>query len=612
MIARLRVKSLMFTRVFQIFCLAVIGLGLTASAAGQTLTPPRPLLSEVEGQWARYDFPEQSPIPGLDHLVLSFAPSSGQGGRTWFKMEARADTGRLFTVALEIDAYDFLYPGGSSVEVYRYVLLPADGPALEYVDAASGEARVPRLSFFEVLLPHAGRPTAPDLPLFAEGTFLGQPIERVERGDGVRAPSLSSLRVLDLDDDVLIGTSRSRRDDGTGRNAEGEYTYVELDGSDYNRMMDAGFNIFRVPLDHLQYVIDEPVWFLIRSRGGFKAHPEVLYRSNFFGATMYSDEPAFRTMGPERVMREIKSPEDAAETLVNFTRGRYYGDGKYGNGYLQRLLTEDGYHLGVELRQPFPIWETVPSAAWYEMEADVASWLFESRIQPRRFSSLVDSTLGVDFPADAESVIRYHLAFFTGAARYFGADWGMSIYGQMEEDAAELLFPMAYEQGSRFFWMWTSDHGHHVPFAEQLKHARALRDYVDENPRGDRWKRTQEHADVAVVVPWGYHPDHYAFTSYPEYDKNFQVGRLWWSRHMGLDAPNGTVDTEGDSVTYRRVIAAVVDQAAELLRSETAFDFLFLGPDQEAVGYRRVYRVHRDGTVEARSPRGASTSTSKH
>jgi len=240
-----------------------------------------------------------------------------------------------------------------------------------------------------------------------------------------------------------------------------DYTYVELTQDDYREMMAAGFNTFRVPLDHLSWVIDEPVWFLVRQ--GFDTRPDILYRSNFFGAVMYMDEPAIRAMGFDRMFRNFTSPTKAAAVVLELTRGRYHGDGGYGNRHLQRLLTNAGYRFGdLEIVQPdYPVWETVPSAAWYEMEAGIRGWCMEARYVPEWFAGLMQGELGVDFPADAESVIQFHNALFTGASRRFGAQWGVAIYGQTHPDPA-----------SRMWWSTametTDDNGHGATYGQVM------------------------------------------------------------------------------------------------------------------------------------------------
>ncbi|MGD2295153.1 MAG: hypothetical protein PVF22_04880, partial [Candidatus Aminicenantes bacterium] len=290
---------------------------------------------------------------------------------------------------------------------------------------------------------------------------------------------------------------------------------------------------------------------------------------------------------------EFKSPQKAAEVVVELTRGRYYGSGGYGMNNMSRLLQEAGYDFGgVKITQPdYPVWETVPSAAWYECEAGISGWCFEGRYQPRWFAGLVKRELGVDFPSSAEACIDYHHAFFTGAARFFGTKWGVAIYGQMDFEAAQKTFPIAYEQGATYFWFWTSDHAHHVPFEEQLELTRKFREYVETHPRQASTQDKTASANTAIVLPWGYLCDHYSLKLYREWDKNFDDGRMWWSRHMELG------DKNSQGIYYREVLKAAVQEAANLLRKGIRFDFLFLRRGQQALGYEKVIRIRENGSV---------------
>lgn len=553
------------------------------------------------GRWARYEFPEGPPIPGLSHLVLA-VPAAAPDGLVWWRLEAFSGDRRRFAVDLQADGLDFLYLGGPAVPVGRYLLTAADGAPVEYVDAATGAALLPKLGVFTHLLPHAAAVADPEMPFFGHGTWLGKAILRTGNGTGAAPVDAGGARRLALDGQVLVGTSRDFRDDGSGpigRAADGEgegdgseYRYLPLSEDDYRAMIDAGFNIFRVPVEHLDRVVDEPVWFLVRD--GFDERPDLLFRPNFFGAVMYMDEPAVRAMAFDGLFRELADPRQAAEFVVELTRGRYHGDGGYGRGNLQRLLEADGWDLGGrQLLQPdYPVWETVASAAWYELEAGAAGWCMEARYQPAWFAGLMASELGVDFPADAESTVRFHQALFTGAARRFSARWGVAVYGQMEPEPAALVFPIAYDAGATYFWMWTSDHGHHVPFAAQLAYARALRQHAAAHPRPS----AQAPARVAVALPWGYLLDHYQLKHYTGYGEEFAAGRLWWSRRMEL------TDGNGHGATYGQVLAAAATEASALLRSGTPFDLLFLRPGEAApAGYDEVRRVSEAGqvTVEA-------------
>ena len=557
----------------------------------------------LEGMRARYAVdPDQAPVPGLTKLVIGFPRVETVDGdeAIWFQLQAMAGEQQLFAVAMLVSAPDFLYPSGLPVTVHRYILFPPDGPPLEYLDAATGQALVPKLDFFANLLPHSTAVSDPDLPLFSQGTYLGQPLRRTSLGTGVELLPFEGLRQLSLDGEILIGTSRSFRDDRSGRlhgpmttwsGVDEDYTYVELTQDDYQEMICSGFNVFRVPLDHLPYVIDEPVWFLVRQ--GFDTRPEILYRSNFFGAVMYMDEPAIRSMGFDRMFRNFASPTKAAAVVLELMCGRYFGDGGYGSRNLHRLLAAAGYNLGdLEIVQfDYPVWETVPSAVWYEMEAGIRGWCMEARYVPEWFAGLIESELGVDFPADPESVIQFHNALFTGASRRFGARWGVANYGQMHPDAASLIFPRAYERGATYFWFWTSDHAHHVPFEEQLQLARQLRRHAVAHPRQASAAELTARARVAVALPYGYVFDHYQLKHYVEVEESFTTGRMWWSTEME------TTDDNGHGATYGQVMAAAAREAAELLRAGTLFDFVFLRNGEKVPGYDQVRRVLETGEV---------------
>ncbi len=577
--------------------IAVVALAIVVRLYFQLAAP-----SDHVGRWARYEFPEGSPIPGATGIVLSIPEidEDSHDGGLWWRMQVDSADGKMFAIDLRAASLDFLYPGSPVVGIHRYLIEPAGGQVIEYVDDATGTALLPALHFFQHLLPHAATPTDPAMPFFKSGTWLGKPIRRSKTGGGADAPALDNAKLLRLDGDVLIGTSRSFRDDRSGRLYEAiadyeregpEYEYVPLDGLAYSEMMEAGFNIFRVPQDHLDFVIDQPVW--VVSRQAFDTRPDLLFRSNFYGAVMYMDEPAFRSMAFDHMFASFADPGKPATVVRELTAGRYAGSGSYGRGYLQHLLEEAGWDLG-EIDFPqwdYPVWEAAPSACWYEMEAGVSGWLMEGRIQPAWFSALVHDRLGVNFPEDAESNLRFQHAFFTGAARHFDARWGTSIYGMMAPEAAELVFPLAYDQGATYFWLWTSGQAHHVPFDEQLEYARILRQHMKQNPRPSR-RHGLEAARVAIALPWGYLFDKYQLHTYPHMVEGFDKPAMWWSERMELD------DDNGDGATYGQVLAAAAGQAAELLRAGRSFDFIFLHPGQAApAGYDEVRRVLTDASV---------------
>jgi hypothetical protein len=558
---------------------------------------------KLTGQWAEYEFQEKfDSLPDLSHIVISF-PKQNQINKVdviWFRLEAFSDKDKLYSLAMLVPSLDFLYPCGQDVKVFRYILFPADSEPVEYITAQSGEAVVPKFNFFKNLLPHALKFHDPGMPFFKNGSYLGKPISLSRKGKDESYMNLDSLKLLSLDQDILIGNSRSFRDDQSGRihqpgaSWEGpaiDYTYVPLTKRDYKKMIEAGMNIFRVPYNHLQWIINEPVYFLVRS--GFNKIPEILYRSNFFGSVMYMDEPAIRVMAFEELTEDFVSPQKAADLVIELTRGRYQGNGGYGQRNLHKLLTDAGYDFGdLKILQPdFPVWETVPSSIWYECEAGISGWCFEGRFDPEWFSGLVKSELGIDFPNNAESCIKYHYAFFTGAARNFNMQWGAAIYGQMMPEAAKITFPMAYERGAKYFWFWTSDHAHHVPFSEQLELTRKFKEYISNNPRKKSPEESVLKAKVAIALPWGYLCDHYQLKHYLSIDPDFNTGRMWFSKNMEM------TDRNSEGIRYRDILATIVKQAVELMESNQSFDFIFLRKGEKNDNYETIYRVLETGEI---------------
>ena len=580
----------------KLFILAVILFVVVSCSTKRTLR-------DLEGLSARYEFVGGwNAKPSLTHVVLGFPRFEMVEGKEaiWFQLDAFSEDERVYTIALLVPSLDFLYRCGADVDVFRYLLFPAEGNPLEYVSKSTGKAIIPMLNFFKNLMPHAKNVHEPEMPLFLEGTYLGHLMHRVKKGRNAKLLPIEEARRLELDADVLIGNSRSYKDDGSGRiywpgkeapQGNPDYNYIPLTEDDYRKMIDAGMNIFRVPINHLPWVIEQPVFFIVRK--GFEEMPELLYRSNFFGAVMYMDEPAIRAMEFDGLLSEFKSPQKAAELIVELTRGRYTGDGGYGMHNLNKLLRKAGYDFGnIEILQPdYPVWETVPSSAWYEFEAGISGWCFEGRYQPKWFSDLVRSELGVSFPDNIDSCIKFHHAFFTGAARRFRAKWGVAIYGQMDLDTAKQTFPVAYEQGANYFWFWTSDHAHHVPFKEQLELTQKFREYIKSHPRKSPAKDLTASAKVAIALPWGYLCDHYQMKHYTSVSKDFNVGRMWWSRNMEL------TDDNGCGVKYKDVLKAAIQEAVKLLKENIRFDFIFLRRGEKAEGYDEVRTILETGEV---------------
>jgi len=507
------------------------------------------------GDRIRWELVAPAPdCPPLAAVELSVVDGGTIDGRRheWIQIDLRAETGSIVRVALLAPADAPLARDG----VRRYQLFPRNGPSLEYVDAAGGRAVAPGAWIFPRLFPR----DADGNLFFAGGTILDRALREVERGTGAAAWSRDVDRRLVLDEDVVVANSRWFRDDGRGRRG-GDWTWVELDAADYRTLIEAGFNRFEIPLSHLPRVRDEPVRFTLA--GGFRDHPELLWRSNFDGAVPFLDEPAVRALrGGD--LAGARDPGDAAARIRDFTRADL-----------------DAASPGI------PAWEAAASAVPYLLEAGAAGAIWESRLRPAWLARRLQARFGVSFPRDARSAIALHVAMLRGAARRFGVPWGVSVYGQMEAAAADSLFPLAYEAGATYFWLWTSDADHHVPFARQVRLARALQEHRRAHPRPEGAAARSRQARTAVVLPRGFALDEVALSlgargrAHPMWD----VDRLALSRRGAGGA------------TYRDVGATALRAIVDRLDDGRPFDILFLGDDETAAGYERVSRVGEDAIL---------------
>jgi len=127
---------------------------------------------------------------------------------------------------------------------------------------------------------------------------------------------------------------------------------------------------------------------------------------------------------------------------------------------------------------------------------------------------------------------------------------------------------LAYDQGARYVWFWTSDHDHHVPWPEQLTLARMLKEHAQSHPRpsilGPAPKR-----DTAIVIPDGY------FLSLED---------LWWVRAMDKEGTNAA------SRAYQRLMRRGIEAVHRCLDRGEDFD-VTVDDGRPIRGYRRIVRV---------------------
>ncbi len=507
----------------------------------------------AHSEWIRWSVDAPDPrCPEIESIVLSTSPWRDPDGSRlrWIRFDVHATGKVLFALAV-------LVPDGAADpfargDIRRYVLYPGGSGGIEYIDARTGVPVLPGFEPWDELFPRGEDSSDLRAPAVR---FAGRRLHEVARGLG--DPILpEGIETRLLDRDVIVATGRAFRDDGTGRPPGGDWTWVPLEADDYRRMIETGFNLFDVTPHNLPFVLDEPVFFTMA--GGYRDHPELPWRPNFLGAFFYADEPAIRAMR-DGSLRSADTLPEAARALTEAMRSTLDAKGPYGRGFLQESAAKQGCFFG-SIRPTWAVsWEAVASAAAYQLEAGASGICWESRLRPARFASLVREVLGVDFPADARSCIDYHLALLRGPARALDARWGVSIYGQMDSTAADLLFPRAYDAGASLFWLWTSDRDHHVPFDRQLRLVAALRARQREHPRDGGAAAATRSAETVLLVPRGCPLDELALADSP--------GVPWGRSALRLSTRSGTG-------SVRAVAADALRAAADLLRRGEDFDIL--------------------------------------
>jgi hypothetical protein len=233
-------------------------------------------------------------------------------------------------------------------------------------------------------------------------------------------------------------------------------------------------------------------------------------------------------------------------------------------------LLDAGVNLG-EMRlmqEDYPSWETYYYTAFYQMKGGGMGIVHEGRYQLPEFDAAVERVTGEKRAHTAADLLKYHYAFLRGGGRPFGKFWGTAIYGQCDTNIAPQALTLAYDMGARYFWFWTSDHEHHVPWLEQLEWARTLKSHIQSHPRPSIYSPHAE-VDTVIVIPNGY------FLS---------LENLWWVRSLDKEKTNHV------SMAYSHLMKTVLAEIHQCLERREDFD-VTVDDGHPITGYRRIVRV---------------------
>lgn len=505
----------------------------------------------------------------IDRVEIAVDSDPSGPNLNWCRIACTKISGDSFTIWFLTDGRPLAGAPPKNANFLRYIIQEPNQAPIEYIDKRSGNALLPTFNFTTELLP---RPTAKtDKILFEKGAFLGHPLLRTKilSPQPVRPPK--NITKLILNPDLLIGTSRNFRDDGQPRkNPKDNYNYIPFTEKDYDDMIAAGFNYFTAKGAQVDWICRRPVFY-----EGYSpqiSFPEELFRSNFKGLRMFIDEPASRLAGKHA---RDAAPADAVELIQQYIRER-----RNNTGY-RNLLTGQGIDLGsLKLVEPdVPIWETYIGTAFYQLEAYPYGLIQECRWQIRpgnfdrgRMLQRINGEFGTDIPVTQQNLFLWYYSQMIGPARMLNAKWGMSIYGHAERDLRLPSMKLAYDLGAAFIWFWTSDHDHHLPYADQLALTRQITEYANAHPRPPLRKLLRR-AKTAIVLPYGY-----TLPSCWELD-------MFGSYIFSLDRKNEF------GITYKQVLAPAVKEIQNCLKNNIPYDVIPASDRFAPTGYERIIRI---------------------
>jgi len=519
--------------------------------------------------------------------TVDFIYGPGEGGKNyrWWQLEVRAKTNLaalpLFVLRALASA-DPLAEKQHPIKFARYQLrIPATGETYEYRDSNTGAALLPCWADFERnFLPHPASNTSWSGGAAGTCEFLGQLLSLAQKPIRSVEPwsSWGNVKRLDLNREILVGNDRNFKDSEGHRIATSktnDYTYVPLTEDDYRTAIAAGMNMFEIEGNQEPWVRSEPVFYL-REAAGVPAlrYPADLYRANYLGPVMFVDEPAGMILDRDDRRRAGKFAADFSTLFEMRTRAAYLSTDYYGAWHLEAALRRQGVNFGdMRLTQTdYPTWDSYAEATYYEMKAGVSGLVQEGRYKTASFDHQVLADTGLKWHSTPLQELKFNFAMMRGGTRPFGKFWGTSIYGQCDPAIAPLALTTAYDMGARYFWFWTSDHAHHLPWNEQMSLARVLKEYAAKHPRPSIYS-PQPKRDAVIAIPNGY------FLSL----RDFQ-----WRA-------DGDVERCEAGGKYRRVLIRALTAVQQCYERGEDFD-ITIDDGHRLTGYRRVIKIDDKNT----------------
>ena len=394
----------------------------------------------------------------------------------------------------------------------------------------------------------------------------------------------------------MIGVPiNTRPKDDTRRYDETDYEYVKLTSDDFNEMIAAGMNCFRVDREQAEWLKNRNVYYW-GIGGQDLLYPESLYRSNYLGPLLFLDEPSVCTR--DFVIRpRLKSDRDFRKNITPqkvFMEFQTYFENvqKQGNpvALVSGLAARQDVLLGDMkfLQQNLYTWDTGESSALYQLHTaknvPPYAFVFEPPGLLGTLRTLPEMNMAYlcQIPADSpKNLIDIIYGFLRGAARNTEKTWGTSIYGGVDRADTFWFLTHAYDLGAQLFFFWNSYQLACVPYSECLALSRNLRSHVDSHPNRDL-KKLRQAAEIAILLPPGYNLGH----------THMGRGNLWGLEELNLERTNIK------NVKYRTVMSNFFIEIERCIRLGVSFDLLWDLEGISIAGYREIVRIQEDGKVE--------------
>lgn len=513
----------------------------------------------------------------------------------WLQLHATKENGEHFSVWILTNQYPLATIMEARKSVARYILQEGGKKAVEFRRRYAGGAALPMLGAWEYLFPQPVEATSSVL-LSDRMRCLGHAYTLEKRVKTEPASPPDHAAVLELLSDAFIGVPHNtRQKDGGRRYDDSDYEYVRLTRTDYNEMIQAGMNCFRVDLEQAGWIENLPVFYWGIS-GKDIQYPEHLYRSNYLGPILFLDEPGVCTR--DHVIRPRLRSDPAFRKSITpqicFEEFQKYFDEaknrKNPTALIQSLADRNDADIGDMnfLQQNLYTWETLASTALYQLAEDKtgppSAIVFEppGRIGSRRTLPEMNMAylcqIPVDRPGNFTDIIY---GFLRGAARAANKSWGTSIYGSVSRNDAFWHLTHAYDLGAQWFMFWDTHRLACVPYEECLALSRNLRNHIDNHPYRDM-KKLKKAAEIALLFPAGYNLGHV----------HMGKGNLWGVGELNLERANR------HGVKYRTVMGNLFAEIERCLRFGIAFDLFWDLPAFQPDGYREIVRIREDGRVE--------------